>query len=407
MPTFNFKGRSASGNAVNGKIEAMSSDAAAGQLLERGITPININELIEGGRNSIDLKKYLVNKPTLEELLFFSRQMYSLTKAGVPLVKSLNSLLETTKNPLMAQAMIDIVAGLDGGREFSAAMLEHPKVFNNLFVSMVHVGENTGQLEEAFMLIAQNIEREIDTRARIKSATRYPIFVISAMVVAMVIINIMVIPKFAATFKSFKAELPVFTKILVGTSDMAVNDWPYVLVIIVAAIFAMRSYLQTKNGRFAWDKGKLKLPIFGSIIHRALLTRFAYTFSMTLRAGVPISDALDIAAKSETNTYFSSHIKEMRTGIERGEPLIRVASASGLFTPVVLQMISVGEESGMVDAMLQEVGEFYEREVDYDLQRLSASLEPILLSVIGAMVLVLALGIFLPMWDLGKAALHQ
>ena len=223
----------------------------------------------------------------------------------------------------------------------------------------------------------------------------------------MVIINIMVIPKFSTVFKSFKAELPIFTRILLETSHVAVAYWPYVLVIIVAFIFTLRSYVQSNNGRLSWDKGKLKLPIFGSIMHRALLTRFSYTFSMTLRAGVPISDALDIAAKAETNTYFSTQIKTMRQSIERGEPLIRVAATSGLFTPVVLQMISVGEESGNVDAMLQEVGEFYEREVDYDLQRLSASLEPILLSVIGVMVLILALGIFLPMWDLGKAALHQ
>ena len=323
MATYNFKGRSASGNAVNGKIEAMSSDAAAGQLIERGITPVTISEFSDKNANSIDFKKYLVQKPTLEELLFFCRQMYSLTKAGVPLVKSLNSLLETTKNPLMAQAMIDIVAGLDGGREFSVAMREHPKVFNNLFISMIHVGENTGQLEDAFKLIGQNIEREIDTRARIKSATRYPLFVVSSMVVAMVIINIMVIPKFSTVFKSFKAELPIFTRILLETSHVAVAYWPYVLVIIVAFIFTLRSYVQSNNGRLSWDKGKLKLPIFGSIMHRALLTRFSYTFSMTLRAGVPISDALDIAAKAETNTYFSTQIKTMRQSIERGEPLIR------------------------------------------------------------------------------------
>jgi len=405
MATYNYKGRTASGNAVDGKIESPSTDAAASQLIERGITPVTIDEMNDNDKQLFNIKKYLVSKPTLQELLFFSRQMYSLTKAGVPLVKSLNSLLESTRNPLMAQAMIDIIAGLDSGKEFSVAMREHPKVFNNLFVSMIHVGENTGQLEDAFLMISQNIEREIETRARIKTATRYPTFVITAIVIAMVIINIMVIPKFAITFKSFKAELPIYTKILIGTSDFALAYWPYILIMMVGVAFVVRSYLNTKSGRAQWDQAKLKLPIFGSIIHRALLTRFSYIFSMTLRAGVPISDSLSIAANSENNTYFSSNIKAMRTGVERGEQLIRVASASGLFTPVVLQMLSVGEESGMVDKMMQEVGEFYEREVDYDLQRLSSTLEPILLTVVGIMVLIMALGIFLPMWDLGKAAM--
>ncbi|MFQ5469364.1 MAG: type II secretion system F family protein [Gammaproteobacteria bacterium] len=405
MTTFVFSGRSVSGTAVSGKIEANSADSAASQLIERGVTPVNIAEDREKSNKSIDFQKFLAKPPSLQDLMFFSRQMYSLTKAGVPLVKALNSLLETTQNPLMVQALIDIVAGLDSGKELSAAMKEHPKVFNSLFISMISVGENTGQLEESFRMVSQNIEREMATRARIKSATRYPMFVMIAIVIAMFIVNLMVIPKFANVFKSFHAELPIFTKILVFTSNITVDYWPAMIFLIVVAGVSIKVVLKTPVGRFRWDTYKLKLPIFGSIIHRALLTRFAYTLAMTTKAGVPISQALNICATSESNTYVTELIREMRSRVERGEPLTRTASASGLFTPVVIQMLSVGEDSGMVDAMLQEVGEYYEREVDFDLARLSASLEPVLLTVIGIMVLVMALGIFLPMWDLGKAAM--
>ena len=407
MTTFVFKGRSQSGNKVDGKIEAPSSDAAAGQLAERGIIPIHINEDKEKQDTLLLIKqKLLIRRPSLQELLFFSRQMYTLTKAGVPLVKSLNSLLESSLNPMMVQSLIDIISALDGGRELSSAMKDHPKVFPTVFVSMVHVGENTGKLEEAFLQISENLEREIEIRKRIKSATRYPSFVFIAIFIAMVIVNIFVIPQFASVFKSFNAELPIFTRILIETSNFTVNYWPFLVAIIIVLILAATIFLKTREGRYLWDRFKLRIPIFGSILHRIMMVRFAFNFAMTTQAGVPISQALTITATAEDNVYVSDAIISMRNRVERGEPLSRTVSASGLFTPVVIQMVSVGEESGMVDTMLREVAEFYEREVDYDMQKLSASIEPIMLAVIGGMVLVMALGIFLPMWDLGKAALH-
>jgi len=406
MTTFVFKGRSLSGNKVDGRIEASSSDAAAGQLVERGITPIEINENKEKQDALVLIKQKFARKPSLQELLFFSRQMYTLTKAGVPLVKSLNSLLESALNPIMVQALIDIISALDGGRELSVAMKDHPKVFPNVFVSMVHVGENTGKLEEAFLQISDNLEREIEIRKRIKSATRYPSFVVIAIAIAMVIVNIFVIPQFANVFKSFHAELPIFTRILIGTSGFTVKYWPYLLTSIIAIVFTIRVFHNTPQGRYMWDRFKIRIPIFGSILHRIMMVRFAFNFAMTTHAGVPISQALSITAIAEDNVYVSDAIISMRNRVERGEPLSRTVSASGLFTPVVIQMVSVGEESGMVDTMLKEVAEFYEREVDYDMQKLSASIEPIMLAIIGGMVLILALGIFLPMWDLGKAALH-
>jgi MSHA biogenesis protein MshG len=244
------------------------------------------------------------------------------------------------------------------------------------------------------------LEREQETRKQIKAATRYPLFVIFAVVIAMVIMNIMVIPIFADMFKSLGADLPLMTRILLSTSSFFLTKWPHLLIGIVLLIFFVRRYINTADGRYNWDKAKLRLPIVGSIFERTLLGRFARSFSMMLVSGVPLTTALNLVADAVSNKFMADRILTMRKNIEKGEALSRVAANSKLFTPLVLQMINVGEETGRVDELLQEAADFYEREVDYDLKSLTAKIEPILISVVAAMVLILALGIFTPMWDM-------
>jgi MSHA biogenesis protein MshG len=212
--------------------------------------------------------------------------------------------------------------------------------------------------------------------------------------------NIVVVPIFADMFKSFGAELPLMTRILLATSDFFITKWQYLLVGIGLTIFATLKYLRTKDGRYKWDRAKLKLPLVGSIFERTLLGRFARSFSMMLISGVPLTSALNLVADAVNNAFMAERILSMRKNIEKGESLSRVASSSKMFTPLVLQMISVGEETGRVDELLAEVAEFYEREVDYDLKSLTSKIEPILISIVAGMVLVLALGIFTPMWDM-------
>ena len=210
----------------------------------------------------------------------------------------------------------------------------------------------------------------------------------------------MVIPIFADMFLSFGAELPLMTRILLATSNFFITKWPFLLVGIILMIFLLIKYLRTESGRYRWDKTKLKLPVVGSIFERTLLGRFARSFSMMLVSGVPLTSALNLVAEAVNNAFMSERILSMRKNIEKGESLSRVASSSKLFTPLVLQMINVGEETGRVDELLAEVAEFYEREVDYDLKSLTSKIEPILISIVAGMVLILALGIFTPMWDM-------
>lgn len=406
MPVYRYQGRDSRGELVDGNIESGSAEAVAGQLFSGGITPIDIRETKPTETTAFSGLKLTGGKQKvqLSDLILFSHQMYTLTKAGVPMIQALTGLVQSTRNPTMARALVDIAEQLESGRELSVALSRHPRIFPSLIISLVQVGENTGRLDEVFAQISRYLELEKDTRDRVKAATRYPMFVLGAIGIALVIINIFVIPVFAKLFKSFKVELPWATRVLIGTSEFFVAYWPYMLVGLILLVLGLRNYIKTDAGRYAWDRLRLRLPLVGSIITRATLARYARSFSMAIRAGVPLVHALGVVARAVDNAYIAERILAMRTGIERGESLTRTAVASGLFTPLVLQMLSVGEETGQVDTLLVEVAEFYEREVDYDLKNLATAIEPILIVAIGIMVLILALGVFLPMWDLAKAA---
>ena len=396
------------GYAAEGEIDADSADQVAAQLISSGVTPLDIAEVKEQADVFAPIREALFQKKvTLDDLILFCRQAYALAKSGVPVVRAFSGLIEGTPNPSLSKALKEIVMSLQAGRSLGAGMAEHPRVFPPLFISMVQVGEDTGRLDEAFLQLAFYLELEKETINRIKGALRYPSFVIIAISAALVIINIFVIPAFAKVFTGFGAEMPLPTKILVGISDFTVAYWPHMGVALVVAVIGVSRYLKTEKGALQWDHMKMGLPIVGSIILRATLARFARAFAMSSRSGVPVLQALGSVSQAVDNRYVAAKIDTMRGGIERGDSLTRTAAATELFTPLVLQMMAVGEETGAMDTLMQEVAEFYEREVDYELKALSANIEPILLTVVGLMVLVLALGIFLPMWELGAAAFNR
>jgi len=405
MPSFVYKGRLADGKSANGTVDAASSDVVASQLLSDGITPITIEPAQQQRELLKELQqKLLERKPSYDDLILFARQMYTLMHAGVPIIRAITGLSQNTRNPLFARVLREIGIELESGHELTAAMSNHNEVFSNLFISMIKVGETTGNLDEAFLTLSGYLDREKDIRDRIKSAMRYPVTVLLFILGAMTIINIYVIPQFQNLFKSFKAELPISTRILIATSDIFVNYWPYMLFAIIAAVIGIIRYVNTTQGKYNWDHYKLKIPLTGSIILRATLARFSRAFSMSTKAGVPLIQALNVVSMAVDNVFVGSKIMEIRTGIERGDTLTRTASNTNLFTPLVIQMLAVGEETGAVDELLEEVADFYEREVDYDLKKLSSAIEPIMIVVIGVMVLILAMGIFLPMWELASVA---
>ncbi|GGF82880.1 type II secretion system F family protein [Alteromonas lipolytica] len=407
MPKFSYKGREPGGEMRSGMLDALDANAAAKMLLARSITPISISEVAGSGEKSEVKVNFLTPQVSLDELVIFSRQMYSLTHAGIPILRAVSSLAESSSSIRLKIALSDIISLLERGRTLSSAMHQHSKIFDRLYVSVVHVGENTGRLDEAFLQLAGYLEREQETRRQIKAATRYPIFVVIALIGALITMNVFVIPKFADMFNKFGAELPVMTRFLLGMSDFFINQWYVLIGGTLALVLGIRSYLNTPDGRLAWSRKKLRLPVIGKVLERSLLARFCRSFSMMLQAGLPLTTALNLVAEAVGNRFMELRILDMRQSIEKGENLSRVTQASGLFTPMVLQMVNVGEETGRVDELLAEVADFYEREVDYDLNSLTAKIEPILIGIVAGMVLVLALGIFTPMWDMMSAIKGQ
>ena len=411
MPAFAYKARNTSSELVEGVLEGASSGAVVDVLRGLGLTPVEVKETKAKAGKSAKSSGWNVTlfkqKVTHIDLLLFSRQMHTLLKSGVPIMRALSGLQDAAINPEMKRVIGEVRESLEGGRELSQALARHPRVFSSFYLSMVRVGEATGLLEEIFLRLFEHLEFERYMREQVKSALRYPMFVMLAMAVAIVVVNLFVIPAFAKVFAGFGAELPLMTRVLLGFSDFMVANWPIMLIGVVAAVFAFRAWVGTTRGRYDWDRFSLKIPIAGKILHKAALSRFSRSFSLGIRNGVPVMQALSNSAQTVDNSYVSRCIEGMRENVERGESLLRASISSGIFTPVVLQMVAVGEESGAVDDMMNEIGDMYRQEVEYELKTLGQQIEPILIVMLGAMVLVLALGIFLPMWDLGRVAIKR
>ena len=390
---------------VDGEIEGADPGAVAGLLMDRGVTPISIVEkkeqvdVLEVIRDRFDL-----HKVSIEELLMFTRQMSALIKAGIPITRAISGILESVENPLLIKSLHDILEQLESGRSLSISCARHPRVFSNLYVAMIQVGENTGKLDETFTLMADYVDRNRRITQNIKTALRYPTTVIIAIAIAMAILNWFVIPKFAEFFKANELELPWQTVLLLNMSDFFVEYWLFLLIGAIGVFIGFKRYINTADGRFKWHRFAVRAPLIGDILHRSFMARFARSFAMAYGAGVPIVQAMGVISHSIGNDYISSHVNGMREGIERGEALTRVANRTGMFTPVVMQMFAVGEEAGNLDEMMTFIADFYEEEVDYDVKTLSDKIEPLIYVAIGAMVLVLALGIFVPMWDIAQLA---
>ena len=411
MPNFAYRGRNAAGEIVQGIMEGATAGAGPPGGGAKPPTPMEIKPTTaapERADNDLGMNRSVFRQKVEHmDVLLFSRQIYTLLRAGVPIMRALAGLQESSTNSAMRGVLQDVRESLDSGRELSLSLARHPKVFSPFYLSMVRVGEMTGRLEEVFIRLFDHLAFERFMKDQVKSALRYPSFVVAAMALALVVVNIFVIPAFAKVFKGFGAELPFMTRLLIGFSDFMLNWWHALLLGIITAAFAFNAWRKTRKGRYDWDRFKLKIPIAGKIVRKATLARFAASFALASRSGVPIIQALTNVAETVDNAYIADKVEKMRDGVERGESILRTSIAAGVFTPVVLQMIAVGEESGALDDMMKEVADMYQSEVEYELKTLAQQIEPILIISLGIMVLILALGIFLPLWDLGKVTMKK
>lgn len=401
MTAFVYKGRSPQGELVQGRLDADSADQIATRLLGSGITPIDIGAVSERGPG---LKKLWLlvggGKPRTVDLMMFSRQMYTITKAGVPLLRGLRGLQSTTHNAVLRDALAEVLTSLEAGRDLSTSFARHPAIFQAMYINMVRVGEETGTLDTAFLRLCDYLALEQDVNDRVKSALRYPLITLGAVILAVGIISVKVIPAFAPIFRVLGDKIPLPTRIIMGASYVTQHYWWLMLLAALGVYLAMRSYLSSEAGRYKWHRAKLKLPIVGKLMHEAILARVTRSLAICLSAGIPALQAFATIARTTGNDYVSERILRLRDNVERGESIAHAAAAGRLFPPLVIQMISVGEETGELPELLGEVAEHYRRDVDYQLKNLSALIEPALIVMVGGIVLVMALGVFLPMWDM-------
>ena len=401
MSRFHYRGRDGRGQRIEGFLDVASSDAAVAQLLNRGVTPIELQPAAEKSEADKALQRLLrQDRVRPQDLIMLTRQFYTITRAGLPLIKGIRGLADSMRHPRLQEVLGAIGDELETGVQLSYAMRHHQDVFDRLYVNMVKVGEDSGQLEEVFNQLSIYLERDLETRKRIKAALRYPSFVLIALAIALTVVNIMVIPAFADMFSRFDAQLPLATRILIAVSNFFVAYWPYLLIALVVSFTGFRHYVARGDGAIWWGRNRLRIPVVGSILYRALMARYARSFSLMLEAGVPLPQALELSSRAIDNAWLEGKIMKIKEGIERGDSLTRTHNQSGLFPALILQMIAVGEESGQVDQLLGEVAGFYEREVDYDVKTLSDRIEPVMIVFMAGFVLIMALGIFLPMWEM-------
>ena len=402
MPVFSYTGRARSGGYASGLIEGETRDSVAQRLFSNGITPIEIKVSTSRDENDVGamLRRLGFGKPKTSDLVLFSRQMYTITKSGIPLLRGIKGLAASTHNAVLRATLEDILKDLEGGRDLASSFARYPKIFPPLYVSIIRVGEETGTLEASFKRLSEYLQQDQDMRDRIKSATRYPLVVMCVIAIALAVLTMFVIPRFAPLFETLGDDIPWPTLATMAVSNFARNYWYVVIGALATAVIMARHYVSTTNGRLIWDRLKLRLPVIGKLVHEGILSRLARSLSISINAGMPVIQTLRVIAQSAGNAFMSARVLEMREAVERGEPLSRAAASVGMFPPLVLQMLAVGEETGELPDLLDEVAGFYEREVDYALKNLSAAIEPILIVTVGGIVCILALGVMLPMWEM-------
>lgn len=401
MALYEYKAMDQDGMLVTGNFEASNYDEAANHLEnELQYAPLRIKEKPESALNHLMDQ---MQKVTRQDIINFTRQFTTLLRAGVPMLGSLDALREQIDNPKMKKTIQALYNDVESGTSFSGALSKHPKLFSEMYVNTVKAGETAGNLDDVLDNLVRQLERDEETTGELKSALRYPMLVLSGMAIAVVILVTYVIPKFANLFASGDAELPAATRILLATSDFFQAYWLYLLAAIIIGVVAFKRWTSTESGIRQWDLVKLKMPVFGNILRLMSVSRFAFVFQTLNQSGMPILKSLQVASEATGNKIIGEAIDKVADRVEKGQGLAIPLKETKLFPPLVIQMISVGEESGSLDAMLHNVAIHYEEKVSEITGNIMTYIQPIITLFMGAVVLILAMGVFLPMWSMMDA----
>lgn len=394
--TFQYKVRDRAGNVATGSLVADSEALVLARLREQGLTPLDVRREKRGiGQIEIGGKKV-----KLKQIAVFSRQFATMVNSGLPILRALAILAEQTDNKELARVLGEARMDVEQGSSLSGALSKHEHVFNNLYVSMVRAGETGGSLDSTLIRLAEMIEREVQLRGKIKSAMTYPVAVVALVLLIMSAMLLFVVPQFESIYASLDAALPLPTRSLLLLSDVFKTYWYVFLGAVFLGRFLFRRWKKTPQGREMVDSLKLRTPVFGSLFHRTALSRFSSTLAMLLRSGVPILQALEIVSDTVNNKIVAKAITDVQLSVRDGESIAKPLTRHAVFPPMVVQMISVGEETGQVDTMLEKIAQFYDQEVEAAVDALTSLIEPILIAIIGGCVGAAVVALYLPMFQI-------
>lgn len=405
MPQFSYKARAATGAIVSATIEAPDQRAAVDRLRSQKLI---IMEIGESGKNKLLELFERINpfKPAVSdrELVLFSRQFATLVAAGVPIVQGISILIDQAETPLFKKIIAALRADIEQGVSITDAMRKHPQAFSELYVSMIKAGEVGGILDAILERLSSYLEAAQELKGKVKSALVYPAVITVVAGTITLFLIIFVIPTFQNIFSSFGAQLPLPTRILIGFSNL-LRQYFYMLIILPAALFfAAKKFYASDKGRLMVDTYSLKVPVFGMLLKKVAVAKFSRTLGTLIKSGVPILQALDTVAKTSGNKVIENAIKSARESIREGERMADPLRRTGVFPPMVMQMISVGEETGNLDTMLGKIADFYDQEVDVAVKGLTSMIEPLIMVGMGILVGAIVLAMFLPMFSMGELA---
>lgn len=404
MQVYTYKARDLNGLLVVGKMEGDSPDPIKEKLAERGLIPLQVTKGNIGSLNS-DLSLDFLKSVTGQELMLFTRQFSTLFKAGMDIETLLDTLGRQTKNSFFSDAIQRVKSDVASGSSLSRAFSQHPKVFTELYTSMIATGEEAGILDQVMDQLANVLEKEQTLKSSVKSATLYPKIVVFVLFMASIVIMTYVVPQFASFYAHYDAELPLATRIMMGTSHIFVNYWYMCLIAIACAMFAFHRWQKTASGRLLWDKIKWKVPVFGPLGQKVANARFANILGALYKSGLPITRALEITSNTIGHEVYCRSILDVKAEVEKGNSISDAMRRAEYFNPLLIEATAIGEKSGALDEMYFSIGAHYDTEVQHTLKNLTTLIEPMLLFVVFGMVAVFALAIFLPMWNMSEIVL--
>ena len=403
MPdTYAYKVKDHSGKTIEGLLEAESTALVANKLRQMGYVPIAIDKKqTTGVKRDLHIPG-LGKRVKLKEVAIFARQFATMIDAGLTMLRSLQILALQTESKPLAEVITQIRQDVESGSSLSQAFAHHPKVFNKLFVAMVRSGESGGVLDEVLLQLANTIEKQVELRRKVRSAMTYPVVVLALVLTILTAMLVFIVPLFKGFYKSLNGTLPLMTRILISVSNIFVTLFPVIVLLVIAGAYLFRRWVATDKGRSRWDVIKLKVPVFGGLVHKTALARFSRTFGVLLRSGVPILEALEITKETAGNGVVARGLEDVQAGVKIGEPIAKPLEAHAIFPPMVTQMIAVGEESGALDTLLEKIADFYDQEVEATVNALTSLLEPLMIVVLGGAVGTMVIALYLPMFNVIK-----